>query len=606
MEYRLIEIDLTNETVSQSMIPYDIIKNILGGRGLNSWFIHKQVHKSVNAYDPENIIAMSCGLLTGSGVPSGTRMHVNTISPLTEVLGSSNIGGDVGVRLRSNNIFSILIKGKSKSPVYIEVLDGEVKIVSADYLWGLDTKDTEQKLKIKTSYKDSSIMSIGPAGENLCSFACIMSGDHHAAGRTGTGAVMGSKLLKAVVISNKKQLLKLTDHKKKTVKNYIKKIIDAPLYPVFSKYSNSGFVKSINEKGMLSTNNYRKTNFTGADKIDGSVLYKYVKKANTCPKCPVHCKADIEIPEGKYKNTKGARPDLESIIALAPKCGLDDPEAVLYLHNLCNRLGMDVISAGSVTAFAMDLFSENILDLEKTGNIDLSWGNADGMEQVLKSISESTGIGEVLKLGVKKAAELIGHGADQYAFTSKGLEYTGYDPRGMMGVALAYAVSSRGGDFCSVYNIPESRFTPERAALEFGTEDAIKRFSVNGKAALIKRCMAVSAVIDSLGLCKVPALSLINEFDLKNEAELVSILAEIECNYKDLMTIGENIISLERSINIRSCSEYLVDTISEKFLTQPVKNGPAKGSVVNLKPMLEEFYKLMGWDKNGVPELDQC
>ena len=176
---------------------------------------------------------------------------------------------------------------------------------------------------------------------------------------------------------------------------------------------------------------------------------------------------------------------------------------------------------------------------------------------------------------------------------------------GMMGVALGYAVSSRGGDFCSVYNIPESRFTPERAVSEFGTHDAVDRFSLNGKAALIKRCMAVSAVIDSLGLCKVPALSLIGEFDLKNEAQLVTLLAEIPCDDRDLLTVGETIISLERCINIKFSPELLRDTISEKFLTHPVENGPAKGSTVNLKPMLEEFYALMGWDENGVPSLQE-
>ncbi len=604
MEYRLIEIDLTENSINQSLIPVEMITKFLGGRGLNSWFIQKKIPEGVKPYDPDNIIAMSCGLLTGSGAPSGVRMHMNTISPLTEILGSSNIGGDAGVRLRGNNIFSVLIKGKPKHPVYIEIKEGHAQILPADHLWGLDTWETDQQLNRETQ-ADSSIMCIGPAGENRCSFACIMSGNHHSAGRTGVGAVMGSKLLKAIVISGKRPVSKLNSLQKDFVKAYTKKIVDAPLYPIFSKLSNSGFVIPISDKGMLCTRNYREISFSEADKVDGSALYKYVKKANTCPKCPVHCKADIEITQGKYKGTKGARPDLEPIIALGPKCGMDDPEAVLYLHNLCNRLGMDVISAGSVAAFAMDLFAEGLLDLEKTDHIDLSWGNADGIEQVFLAIAQSRGIGKILKHGVKKAADLIGQGADQYAFTGKGLEYTGYDPRGMMGVALGYAVSSRGGDFCSVYNIPESRFSPERAVSEFGTRDAVDRFSLNGKAALIKRCMAVSAVIDSLGLCKVPALSLIGEFDLKNEAQLVTLLAQIPCDDRDLLTAGERIISLERCINIKFCPELLRDTISEKFLTQPVENGPAKGSTVNLKPMLEEFYALMGWDENGVPSLQE-
>lgn len=599
MKFRSIEIDLTRETVIQGIIPREKVETYLGGRGLNAWFIHNRVAEGTGPYDPENLIAVSCGLLTGTGAPSGARMHINTLSPLTEILGSSNIGGDAGVRLRANGIFSLLITGKPGAPVYLLIENGQVSIRPADHLWGLDTWETETLLRQR--YKESSIMAIGPGGENRCAFACIMSGNHHSAGRTGVGAVMGSKRIKAIVISGKAKIPRLAPSGKDRVKAYTQKIMDAPLYPVFSKLSNSGFVIPISEKGMLSTRNYREVSFEKAAQVDGSALMKYVKKSNTCPRCPVHCKADIEIPTGKYKGTKGARPDLEPIIALGPKCGMDDPEAVLFLHNLCNRLGLDVISAGSVAAFAMDLFSEGILDLESTGGIDLTWGNADAIAQVLTAIAHDQGIGRILKKGVRKTAQIIGKKAEPFAFTAKGLEYTGYDPRGMMGVALGYAVSSRGGDFCSVYNIPESRFTPERALSEFGTTDAIERFSLNGKAALIQRCMAVSAVVDSLGLCKVPALSLIGEFDLKNEAGLVSCLTPFILTHKNLIQSGLAILTLERQVNIRTCPGNLEDTLSEKFLSSPIDNGPAKGSRVDLGPMLKEFYDLMGWDKNGVP-----
>ena len=416
---------------------------------------------------------------------------------------------------------------------------------------------------------------------------------------------MGAKRLKAIVITGSKRVPPLTGQQKEAVKYFNQKIMDAPLYPVFSKLSNSGFVIPINDKGMLSTRNFRQISFEGAQKVDGTAMLEHVKRSNSCPKCPVHCKADIEITQGPYKGTKGARPDLEPIIALGPKCGVDDPEAVLFLHNLCNRLGMDVISAGCVASFAMDLFSENILDLNKTGGIDLEWGNARGIEQLLVACVQNEGIGRVLKLGVKKAARAMGNNAEKYAYTAKGLEYTGYDPRGMMGVALGYAVSSRGGDFCSVYNIPESRFTKERALSEFGTADAVDRFALNGKAELIKRCMAVSAVIDSLGLCKVPALSLVGEFDLENESRLVTALAGIPCSAKELLETGVRIVTAERQINLAASPMILEDTISHKFLTQPIDQGPAKGSVVDLAPMLDRYYQLMGWDESGIPKTDE-
>ncbi|HCY85999.1 MAG TPA: hypothetical protein DHV36_12760, partial [Desulfobacteraceae bacterium] len=360
MAYTRLDIDLTTGVSQKEALPDELICRYLGGRGLNARLIHDTLQKThtdqVSAFDPANVIAMSCGLLTGTGAPSGARMHLNTISPLTDILGSSNIGGDAGTRLRSLGVFTVVITGQAEHPVWIHLHQDGADIHPAGHLWGLSTGETELALQ-KDLPGDSTVMSIGPAGENRCAFACIMSGNHHAAGRTGIGAVMGAKRIKAVVITGKKKLPKLDIAQKATVRVFTRKIMKAPLYPVFSKLSNSGFVIPIDEKGMLSTRNYSDITFEGAKKVDGSAMMKYVQKSVTCPKCPVHCKADIKISEGRYRGTTGARPDLEPIIALGPKCGLDDPEAVLYLHNLCNRLGLDVISAGSTAAFAMDLFN---------------------------------------------------------------------------------------------------------------------------------------------------------------------------------------------------------------------------------------------------------
>ncbi|MCG8619217.1 MAG: hypothetical protein MI802_23595, partial [Desulfobacterales bacterium] len=413
MAYTRLDINLTTGTSQKEDLSDELICRYLGGRGLNARLIRNILKENntdkISAFDPANVITMSCGLLTGTGAPSGARMHLNTVSPLTDILGSSNIGGDAGTRLRALGLFSVVISGQADTPVWIHLHKDGTDIHPAGHLWGLSTGETEQELR-KTLPGDSTVMSIGPAGENRCAFACIMSGNHHAAGRTGIGAVMGAKNIKAIVITGKKEVPKLNIAQKATVRIFTRKIMKAPLYPVFSKLSNSGFVIPINEKGMLSTRNYSDIRFEGAEKVDGSAMMEYVQKSATCPKCPVHCKADIKISEGRYQGTTGARPDLEPIIALGPKCGLDDPEAILYLHNLCNRLGLDVISAGSVAAFAMDLFNRGIIDTETTSGIDLSWGNADGLEQLLNAIANNKGIGSTLKLGVHKAAQAIGNG----------------------------------------------------------------------------------------------------------------------------------------------------------------------------------------------------
>jgi aldehyde:ferredoxin oxidoreductase len=290
------------------------------------------------------------------------------------------------------------------------------------------------------------------------------------------------------------------------------------------------------------------------------------------------------------------------VVALGVKCGLSQAAEVLHLTNLCNRVGIDTVSTGASIAFAMDLFERGILTVEDTGGFDLSWGHAESMELLIRQITRGEGVGGVLAKGVRRAARSIGRGSEKYAYHVKGLELTAYDPRTLMGTALGYTVSSRGGDFTQVYASPEYKWSPERAAKELGSAKAVDRFSTEGKGALIRRCMIVSAVVDSLGICKVPALSLIGEFDLKNEAELVQALTGWPVDASELIHAGERILNLEKLFNLRHGELRNLDTLPDRFINEPVaEEGPAKGKVVDLRPMVADFYRAMGWDEEGIP-----
>lgn len=593
-------VNLTAAQSERAPYPQAVAAHFLGGRGANAWFLAQHMDPDTDPLGPDNILVLSCGLLTGTAAPSSSRLHVSARSPLTGLTGSSNVGGYFGAELRAAGIQTLLIQGRSEYPTILVIDKDQVEIRDASALWGLDTRATHAALEadLGPGFRTASI---GPGGEHLVRYACVVTGTRHAAGRTGMGAVMGSKNLKAVAVRGHGPIPR-NDTAASAVRAYARRIRNAPRYETYARYSNTNFVNWANEFGVLATRNYQQVHFDGAEQIDGSRLIDYVTRSRTCHRCPVHCKAAIEIRDGPYAGTKGERPDIEPIINLGAKCGVDDPEAVLYLYNLTGMLGLDVITTGGVLAFAMELFQRGILTLEDTEGIDLTWGLASAMETVIRQIAHREGLGKTLAEGTRRAAQAIGKGAEAYAHHSKGLELTGYDPRGLMGSALGYAVSTRGGDFTSVYAAPEYRWTPEQGREWFGTEEAVDRLATGGKGRLVKRSMIVSAVLDALGICKVPILSIIGDFSLKNEADLTAALTGWELAAGDLLLAGERIVNLEHLVNARFGAGPDEDDLPDRFVEERVPDsGPTQGMTVDIGTLVQDFYEAMGWDKRGMP-----
>ncbi len=597
-----LHVDLTGGTVTPFSIPENLTRLFLGGRGLAAALACRLIPRGCDPLGPENRLVICTGLLTGTPAPSSARTHFCALSPLTGILGSSNAGGFFGADLRACGFAGIVISGASPGPVGLWIDSAGAHLRPADDLWGADALVCRQRIEKKLPGVRLRVLSIGPAGENRSAMACILSGTHSAAGRTGLGAVMGAKHLKAVVVNGAHGKIPSAPDVKKAVADYIKPLSRHEMFKTLGRYGQSGYIGWCSDMGMLSTFNYQQGTFDEAGAICGSRMQDRVVGRRACYRCPVRCKADTVAASGPHRGETGPRPEFESIAALGAKCGQTDMDAVLHLSNLCNRLGLDTISAGSSIAFAMELYQRRIIDERDTGGMALLWGDLQTQELLLRQMAERNGFGAVLADGVRAAADRIGRGSRRFAFHSKGLELCAYDPRGSMSTALGYAVSGRGGDYAAVFASAEYRWDEDTALQRTGDRRGADRFSPGAKAAIVRLCSICSAVVDSLGLCKVVALGISAAFDLESEAALLRALFDREMTAGALWTIGERIVNLERWFNLRHGAEQGdLDTLPHRFFTEPMPEGRARGRRVDLRSMLADYYRQMDWDRQGGP-----
>jgi aldehyde:ferredoxin oxidoreductase len=597
---KTLHVNLTERRHLLAPVQNRELKYSIGGRGFNVSYLFNRLTQEIDPLGPENVLLLSCGLLTGTAAPASSRLHINAVSPLTGLIGSSNVGGQVGARLRSCGIQSIVVKGRASQPVYLYIDDNGAEIRDASFLKGLDTFEAQEKIKNILGNSRLACLVIGPAGESMVRFACIMSGRDHAAGRTGMGAVMGSKNLKAIVVAKGRQWKPLVKASKsrEAIRHYVKMIKASPDYKTFAQYGGAGYVKWADDMGIVATRNYRENRYRQVDKIDGRLMEAYKLRSSGCHNCPVQCKAILNFTRKKDPSQTVTRPEFEPMLNIGVKCGLEDLEAIVHLDNLCSRLGIDSTSAATCIAFVMDLFERGIITRQETHGMEIAWGDAQVMETLITQMVYGEGFGALLARGVKRAARIIGNGAEQFAAHVKGLELSAYHPGKILGTALGYAISSRGGDYNNVYSSLEHRWSEDQAEKEFGSRTAVDIQAPEGKGKLIRRATLVNIVLDSLGLCKVPVLSMIGTFDLETEAVLAGSLMGTPITAAALFSAGNRIAGMERSFNLRQSPDMDSDTLPEMFFDQA-------GSSLNrstLKQMITEYYAAMGWDENGVPD----
>jgi aldehyde:ferredoxin oxidoreductase len=595
---RILKVNLSDGTVKVEKTDMEIAKKYLGGKGyavrllydyLQSYKKKGIAPRDINPLGEENVLIFATGPATGIvGFPESGRYHVMALrSPLTGSIASANSGGRWGPFLKFAGFDAIVIEGKSEEPVYLEVLDGTAEIRCAKDIWGKNVFDTERILKKKAGRR-CSVACIGPAGENQVLFACIMNDEHRAAGRTGVGAIMGSKKLKAIVVGgDERPQPAKPDEFDEVSKEAMNKIKANPVTGEgLPKYGTAILVNIINNAGILPYKNWQTGVNPDADKISGETLAeKYLIKNKACWGCAIGCGRVTAVKEGCFQILYSEGPEYESIWALGNATGVTQLDAIIKANHLCDELGLDTISMGSTIACAMELREKGYIPDEVLEGLDLRFGNAAAMVEAVWRTAYKAGFGKYLALGSKRLAEIFG--APELSMSVKGLELPAYDPRGAKGIGLTYATANRGGCHVTGYTIsPEILGLPEK----------IDPLTIEGKAQWVKTFQDFTCVVNSTVNCLFSTFAL----GAEDYAKLLSAVTGWDLSTEEIMKIGERIYNLERLIINEYGFDGKDDTLPKRLLQEPMPEGVAKGHVVELEKMKEEYYKLRGW-VNGRP-----
>ena len=583
----ILRVNLTAGDISKESTNLEAARKFIGARGLGTKMLYDEMDPKVDPLSPENKLIFAPGPLTGTFAPSVGRYNVVTKGPLTGAIAASNSGGSFGPELKFAGYDMLIVEGKAKKPVYLWINDDQVEIRDASKIWGKEVPDTTDMIRAETD-EDAKVACIGPAGEKQVLFASIMNEMHRAAGRSGVGAVMGSKNLKAVAVVGNNSL-EVSDPKafEEAVMVARAKIQAHPVGGAGLKaYGTDVLVNILNQVGSLPTRNFHDGYFPTADKIGGESLSKNVLvRPKGCFSCIISCGRVSKVTNPKYAG-EGEGPEYESAWGFGADCGIDDLDAITKANFICNELGLDTITMGTTIACAMDLFADKIITKKDTGGIILQFGDAETMVKLIRMTANREGFGAQLAEGSYRLAEKYGH--PEYSMTAKKQEMPAYDPRGVQGIGLNFATSNCGAAHVRGYTI-----APE----VLGNPFKVDQHTTEGKPELVKTLQDLTAVLDSTGAC------LFTTFGIGADelAALLSACTGIAYSTEDFMKTGERIWNLERLWNLKAGFTNADDTLPERVLKEPILTGPSKGDISHLDVMLPEYYELRGWDKKGVP-----
>jgi aldehyde:ferredoxin oxidoreductase len=606
LDRKIAFIHLHNGSIEIAPISLDLRRKFLGGRGVNMYLLSKFYSSSLDPFSPENPLIYGAGLLTGT-LGFGSRINITSKSPESGHLGDSNMGGDFGAELIKAGLSHLVITGKSKRPVYLFIKNGEIEIRDGQKLKGLDTVKTQKKIRLELGDEKVQVACIGPAGENLVRYSAIRSGMKNSAGRTGMGAVMGSKNLKAVAVRGSLDI-KISDPKK-YLKYYftnMKKLMETKWVQALGKYGTPLLFQYANAMGFLSVRNNQYT--TVGDQghyLEAKALEPYSTGMLSCFGCPAHCRHRFSIEEGRYKGTKGEGPEYASIGSLGTKLGNLDLENIIYATELCNLYGLDTISTGSYIAWAMELYQRGIIDQERT-KVPLDWGDGASILELIHQIAQRKGFGNILAEG-PFAKEVFGQASQDYLLEIKNLPIEMTDERLPKSFALGMATSTRGA--CHMRSRPSLDVLelPEEVLKKIYGGPVSNRFSsYSGKGRMVWWHELLNAVCDALGFCRfLTVFSSPHAPQYQQFSKLIALSTGLSFTPKDLRTIGERIYTLERMMLIKDGFSRQDDTLPKRYFNEPISEGPAQGQVILRKEfnkILDKYYRLHGWDENGVPK----
>jgi aldehyde:ferredoxin oxidoreductase len=534
-------------------------------------------------------------------MPNGSRIEVIAKSPLTGIYGDSNAGGFFGPELKFAGFDMLVIEGRAAEPLYLYLRGGRASLYPAAGIWGQSTGDTQRALRRQVGDARAQVACIGQAGENLVRFAGIQMGSRSAA-RAGMGAVMGSKNLKAVVASGRGGALEVAEPRRfyDLCMAAQARIRQSEFFPNSSRYGTPGLLTIVNPMGRLPTKNFQAGSFPYAEEISGEALRDhFFLRDIACFNCPVACDKVYEVKSGPFAGVRLSSVEYETLSSFGSRVWNRDLPALLQANLLADAYGLDSISAGGVIGFAMELYERGLLSREQADGLDLSWGNVETLLALVRKIAFREGIGDLLAEGVRRAAEKIGGDAAHYAMHVKGQEIAAQDGRAQQSMGLAHVTSSRGADHLKAFPTIDETGHPSEAVNRYGAEylpELVDPLATKHKAMLVIDGENFGAVVDSSGNCKSGGTFVLAALYWPEMAEAIEAATGIEMDVGRLKTLGERIYNLQRCYNALHGITRQQDTLPQRFLMEPSPSGNARGEIVHLEEMLEEYYRLRDWD----------
>lgn len=598
---KILKVNLSSRKVHEESLNENFYKAWLGGYGLGARIIYSDISPKTDPLGPGNILGFAAGLLTGTLTPLGSGFSVVGKSPLTGTWGDSRAGGFFGSELKFAGFDAVFFYGRSSTPVYLWINDGEVAIKDASNIWGRDVVETEDIIKEQHRDKRIQVASIGPAGEHLSLISCIITDKGRAAARSGLGAVAGAKNLKAVAVRGTGEIPikgreKVAELRKLFVK--LAKRDMGPYWEYFTKYGTSGSTELLSMSGDSPCKNWTgagSTDFSNAAKISDENVIRYQTKKYACHGCPMACGGRVKVETGSY-TLEGMKPEYETLAAFGTLCLNDDLESIMFANDLCNRHGLDTISTGSVIAFAIECYENGFVTKQDTEGIELTWGNAEAIVSMTEKIARREGFGAILADGVKLAAEKIGKGAEKYAAHVAGQELPMHDPKLLPTFGNAYVADATPGRHTQGYAIyldglPGVEMPP------FGD-----KYDFQGKGAANAYMSYFNHVVNALGVCQFPSNLTVIE-GIPSHVDFVNAVTGWNTTMSELLVCGERIACIRQSFNVRE--GFVPDgfRLPERASGKPpLAEGPLKGVTIQIENWVRDYFQYADWDyETGKP-----
>lgn len=603
---KILRVCLTDEEIKEERLPKEVARKYVGGRCLAAKILFEELEPRIDPLSPKNKLIFATGPVTGFPFPGNGRYGVYAKSPLTGFWCDGYASGYLGPEMKFAGVDAIIFEGRAEKPVYLWIHEGETELRDATHLWEKFTGETQSMIRREVGDDSARIASIGPGGEKLVRFACVLSDLKNSAGRCGAGAVMGSKNLKALAVSGTKKLRAADGRALRELAKKAREESWEGWGASLHKHGTGGSLDDLSESGRLPTQNFRRSTFERARSITGEAMSKTILiDRRSCFACAVACKRVVKATEPYDVDPAYGGPEYETLAAFGSLCMNDNLVAIAKANELCNKYTIDTISTGSAIAFAMECYEKGLLTKSDTDGVDLTWGNYKAIVQLVKKIGRREGLGDLLAEGVKRAAETIGGGSEKFAIHIKGMEVPMHEPRGKKMVGLSYATSNRGG--CHVQSYHDDSFETEKGlAPELGITSEIVPINRLSTAPEKVRLTVLSqdwvSFINSGVFCRFTPYPA--GMSVSTVVSLFTSITGWNMPAGEMMIVGERATNLCRAFNVREGLTRKDDTLHERLM-EPLSDGVLKGEAIpreTLDRMLDQYYDYRRWDRDsGIP-----